>query len=73
MCGDGIEALLQGAALELRVRQAAARGVEVVACGMTLTEKQIPPERLNDAVRVVPNGLLEAVRLQEAGYLSVEL
>lgn len=72
-CGDAIESVLRDAAAEPRLRAAAARGVVITACGMTLEEKGIDAARLSAAVNVVPNGLIEAIRLQEAGFVSIEL
>lgn len=72
-CGDAIESVLRDAAAEPRLRAAVARGTVVTACGMSLEEKGIDPARLSAAVTLVPNGLIEAIRLQEAGFVSIEL
>lgn len=72
-CGGATDALLRGAPGEREITAAAQRGIALSACGLTLKSRKIAPERLNPAVSVVPNGILEAVRLQAEGWLSVEL
>lgn len=73
VCGDAIESVLRDAAAEPRVRAAVASGVVIAACGMTLEDKGIDAAQLSASVTLVPNGLIEAIRLQEAGFVSIEL
>lgn len=59
--------------LEPGLRAAREAGVIVVACGLTLTEKRIERATLSADVRVVENGIVEALQRQKDGYRSVEL
>lgn len=73
VCGPAINALLAGDAMESKIEAATNSGVRVVACGLTLAEKGIAPEKLSPHVRVVANGLVEALKRQSEGFRSVEL
>jgi len=73
VCGEGVDRLMADSPLAPRLAQAAARGVVVVACGITLQRKHMSADDLAPSVKPVPNALREAVRLQTMGFLSVEL
>lgn len=73
VCGEASAALQAGSDRAPALREAAARGVTITACGMSLASAGIDPSALADVVRVVPNGLVRALQLQAEGYLSVEL
>ncbi|WP_242343696.1 DoxX family membrane protein [Anaeromyxobacter terrae] len=72
-CGGALEALLRGSPAEGQVAKATAAGVQLVACGLTLEKKGIEPSRLQAGVGVVPNGIVEALRLESEGWLSLAL
>jgi intracellular sulfur oxidation DsrE/DsrF family protein len=46
--------------------------VRVAACGISLERAGVDPSALVPSVEVVPNGLVEVLRLQRDGFLSVE-
>ncbi|AKU92973.1 hypothetical protein AKJ08_3360 [Vulgatibacter incomptus] len=73
VCGPAIESLLQGSKSATSVDEASARGIRVVACGLTLAQKDIAPTRLVPKVVVVENGLVEVLQRKAEGFLSVEL
>ncbi len=73
VCGPAAKSLVAGDALEPLLLQAHAKGVRIVACGLTLRQLKLDPKRLSPAVEVVPNGLVEAFQRQAEGWLSVEL
>lgn len=73
VCGPAIASLLAGDAMEPRLANAKKKGIRVVACGLTLAEKGIAPEKLSPSVGVVENGLVEALQRQREGFRSVEL
>lgn len=74
LCGGGSRSLLADApeAAQL-VDAAAAAGVQLLACGMSLDTLGIDPADLATGVGVVANGLLHALDRQAAGFLSIEL
>ncbi|PAP75105.1 DsrE family protein [Rubrivirga marina] len=74
VCGGGSRALLADAPdAAALVESAAAGGVRLLACGMSLDNLGIDPAALAPGVDVVPNGLLYALDRQAEGFLSVEL
>lgn len=73
VCGPGITELVAGSATEPHIQQAAAGGVRVVGCGLSLTEKGIDPKTVSPAVTVVENGFVEALQRKQEGYVSVDL
>lgn len=73
VCGQAVASLISGGANETASNAASDDGVRVVACGLTLTELSVAEEKLTRGVEVVPNGLLEMLRLQEQGYRTVDL
>lgn len=73
VCGPAITSLLAGDAMEARLAEAKQAGIRVVACGLTLAEKGIAPDKLSPSVEVVENGLVEALQRQAEGFRSVEL
>jgi hypothetical protein len=48
-------------------------GVRVVACGLAMEKVGIAESELVDGVAVVPNGFHELLRLQNEGYISLQL
>jgi hypothetical protein len=48
-------------------------GVRVVACGLAMEKVGIAETELVDGVVVVPNGFHELLRLQNEGYVSLQL
>ena len=73
VCGPATEQLLLDAKAAPAVDAAAAKGIRVMACGLTLTQKGIDPARLNPKVTPVENGLVEVLQRKAEGFLSVEL
>ena len=73
VCGKAVSALLHGSKLRARLVKAQNRGVRIVACGLTMKKKKIDPKTLMKGIDVVPNGLIEIIRLQAAGYYSITL
>lgn len=73
VCGEAVGAIIAGGEHEPLVREVMQAGVRVTACGLTLKEKAIPPETLATGVAVVPNGLVEILRLQALGFRTLEL
>lgn len=73
VCGGGVESLVKGGELEEKLQNIQSDAVSIAACGLTLNQKNIDPDTLVDGVDVVPNGIIELLRLQDEGYLSVEL
>lgn len=72
VCGDEVGSLRTGSELEPELVAARSAGVRIAACGISLERSGIGQQELSSAVEVVPNGLVEVLRLQRDGYLSVE-
>ena len=73
VCGPAIEQLLVDAKAAPALDAAAAKGIRVMGCGLTLAQKGIDPARLNPKVTLVENGLVEVLQRKAEGFLSVEL
>lgn len=73
VCGEAVRSLQSDGQNAELVRESHRDGVRVVACGLTLLEKDIAPSSLAPQVQVVPNGLTELLRLQSLGYRTLEL
>lgn len=73
VCGEAAGAIAADGEQVGLARAAHEAGVRVAACGLTLKEKGIDPASLAAGVVVVPNGLIEVLRLQVLGYRTVEL
>jgi intracellular sulfur oxidation DsrE/DsrF family protein len=72
-CDGAVAALVQDKDLIGAIERAHARGVRTVACGLSLDRLGIDRTALPPFVDVVPNGIIETLRLQALGFLSVEL
>ena len=64
----GIEAVRAGGDAEGKVRSLIDDGVTFSACSNTLELKDMDESDLVDGVETVPEGAVEATRLQEEGY-----
>jgi len=73
VCGKVVPQLVMGSDLEPALEQASKHGVKVVACGLSLSHAKIDPRSLSTFVSVVPNGLVEMIRLEAAGWKTVSL
>ena len=73
VCGKAADDLRKGTSLASLIEEKAPDRTSVLACGMSLENRGIDPERLSPAVEVVPNGLAHALKREAAGYLSVDL
>lgn len=73
VCDEAVQSLVDNAALAARIASANAVGVHTFACGLSMERFGVAPSALPAAVGQVPNGVIEVLRLQSIGYLSVEL
>ena len=73
VCDEAVSALVQDQDLIGALESAHAQGVRTVACGLSLDRFGVDRGALPLFVDVVPNGIVEALRLQSRGFLSVEL
>lgn len=72
VCGEEVSSLRAGSELEPELVAARSAGVRIAACGISLERSGLDAKELSSAVEVVPNGLVEVLRLQRDGYLSIE-
>lgn len=66
--GAGVDMLLATGRIASQVRELHTRGVSFVACGNTIRGRHISPGSLPKFVALVPAGVAEVVRKQEAGW-----
>jgi intracellular sulfur oxidation DsrE/DsrF family protein len=70
--GPGVHALLKNeSSVQARIAGLIAIGVEVLACGATMTSLGKTQADLIDGVRIVPNGIPEIVERQARGWIYV--
>lgn len=72
-CGPAVNALQAEGAAAKAIADRDRAHVLIVACGLSLERAGIAASSLAPDVQVVPNGIVEVLRLQRAGYRSVEL
>ncbi len=73
VCDKAVTALPDDPQLAARIADARERGIRTRACGLSLERFTVPAAALPAGVDVVPNGIIETLRLQSLGFLSVEL
>jgi uncharacterized protein len=73
VCDEAVSALVQDQDLIGALKSAHAQGVRTVACGLSLDRFGVDRAALPAFIDVVPNGIVETLRLQSTGFLSVEL
>jgi intracellular sulfur oxidation DsrE/DsrF family protein len=73
VCGKAAADLRRGTPLANLIEETSPDRASVLACGMSLENRDIDPDRLSSAVEVVPNGLAHALKREASGYLSVDL
>ncbi|HWA82218.1 MAG TPA: DsrE family protein [Fimbriimonadaceae bacterium] len=66
--GSGIDMLRTGNGLGKRMEVLARKGVVFAACANTIRGKHIDRKKLYSFIRVVPSGVAEVVKKQEAGW-----
>jgi intracellular sulfur oxidation DsrE/DsrF family protein len=73
VCDQAVTALPSDEQLAASIAAARAHGIRTRACGLSLERFGVAAATLPADVDVVPNGIIETLRLQSVGFLSVEL
>lgn len=73
VCDEGVKALVTDAQLAMDIAAARGHGIHTRACGLSLERFGVDATTLPAGVNVVPNGLVENLRLQALGFLAAEL
>ena len=66
--GDGIGLLAKTSGFEARMKKLTRQGVQFAACNNTIKGRHIDLNRLDPFIRVVPSGVAEVVKKEEAGW-----
>jgi intracellular sulfur oxidation DsrE/DsrF family protein len=70
--GDGIDLLLKQSKLPSeRLAKLNERGVQLLACHITMKRQGITPEDLHDFVQIIPSGNAELIRKQYEGWAYI--
>jgi intracellular sulfur oxidation DsrE/DsrF family protein len=73
-CGPGVKLAVKGGEIEAELKRLTKLDtVRVVACGLSMQRHNVERANLVEGVEVIDNGLLETLRLQIEGWVSVEL
>jgi intracellular sulfur oxidation DsrE/DsrF family protein len=73
VCDKAVTALSGDQQLAASIAAAREHGIRTRACGLSLERFGVVAASLPAGVDVVPNGIIETLRLQSLGFLSVEL
>ena len=73
VCDKAVKALATDPQLAASIAAARGHGIHTRACGLSLERFGVDAATLPAGVDVVPNGLVEDLRLQSLGFLSAEL
>ena len=69
--GPGLNMLKNESQAADRISQALDKGIDVVACGETMTVTKVSKVDLVGGVRVVPGGIIEIADRQRAGWVYI--
>lgn len=70
--GDGIDLLLKQTKLPReRLAKLAERGVQLLACNVTMKRQGIAPEDLHSFVQIIPSANAELIRRQAEGWAYI--
>jgi intracellular sulfur oxidation DsrE/DsrF family protein len=70
--GDGIDLLLKQSKLPReRLAKLAGRGVQLLACHITMKRQGIAPDDLDSFVQIIPSGNAELIRKQAEGWAYI--
>jgi len=73
ICGKTVNQLSNKELMDKFIEKAKTINVKIVVCGLSLKKFKIDKSIVPKSIEVVKNGLLYDFRLQEKGYLSIEL
>jgi intracellular sulfur oxidation DsrE/DsrF family protein len=73
VCDKAVTALPGDQQLAASIAAARQLGIRTRACGLSLERFGVAAATLPAGIEVVPNGIIETLRLQSLGFLSVEL
>lgn len=70
--GPGINMLKMDSKVALRIKDALASGVKIVACENTMRGQHLTKEDMLPDIGYVPSGVVELIKLQEQGYSYIK-
>jgi len=71
--GDGLYMVKAESEVANRLTEAQKEGVVLAACAVTLKRQHLTEQDLQPGVKIVPIGVVEVIRKQEAGWSYVKL
>lgn len=71
--GPAVDALVTGGPHDEALRSSLESGVRVVACGLAMEKVGVDEDDLLNGVDTAPNGFHELFRLQDQGYVTLQL
>jgi len=71
--GGGLGMLMFDSPVAQRMKTALDLGIEVAACGNTMKAKKVTEKDLYPGVKVVPGGIMEIMKKQEAGWTYIKI
>jgi intracellular sulfur oxidation DsrE/DsrF family protein len=71
--GPGLDMMMFDSVVANRMTEATDNGVSLLACGATMKAKKVSAKDLHAGVKVVPGGVVEIMRKQEAGWTYIKI
>lgn len=71
--GPGLDMMMFDSVVANRMTDAINNGVSLLACGATMKAKKVTKKDLHTGVQVVPGGVLEIIKKQEAGWTYIKI
>jgi len=70
--GPGLNMLKFESEVGNRLAEASQAGVALLACGNTMKAQKVTEKDLHDGVKVVPSGVIEIMKKQQAGWAYIK-
>jgi len=71
--GPGLDMMMFDSVVANRMTTAIHDGVNLLACGSTMKAKKVTQKDLHEGVKVVPGGVIEIMKKQEAGWTYIKI
>lgn len=73
VCGKAVKDLANNQTMESHLQNARIVGAQIIACEYSMKQQNVEPQALSPGLQSVENAILENLRLQRKGYISLGL
>ncbi len=71
--GPGLDMMMFDSVVANRMTTAISNGINLLACGATMKAKKVTQKDLHEGVKIVPGGVIEIMKKQEAGWTYIKI